>query len=332
MKVIIVMLFFISSLLSGEPEKGFMDIEAFKKITNEINIEEVLRDTSDYLDSLSSKDLNITGITSKLNNFADNALYKLKEKVRYFNVHKAQSVTYEVRVTTKKDIHSSGSAVALSSDGKLITAYHNIASYKSIQVVNSKGQSYPVKLGKVSVEHDLVYLYIDAENIPYAKAATKAYLGQDIYILSYDNLLLTGITSQIKENNIILNVEARKGTSGGGVFNSNNELVSILISKDVLDKTSTSVKPTVFHQVTEDYEVAKGVQRDANKYDTNYCYNKDDSKVWREHAKSKDLKIQELHALFKGLCNKVENRDISADEAQFIFESARYRLLEKSSD
>jgi S1-C subfamily serine protease len=247
-----------------------------------------------------------------------------------FNVKKAQLVTYEVRVKTKKGISGSGTAIALSSTGKLITAYHNIDSYESIIVIDSESNEYNATIGHISTENDLAYLYIDTKAKPFVTFANEVELGEDIFILSYDDLLLKGIVSKNNPNSIILNVEAQKGTSGGGVFNSKNELVAILLQKDYLDKTSYAVKPNMFKNITQNFIYKKELLNlDSNNYDNSYCYDKNDLKVWAKYAKSKDPKIQEFHAIFLGLCKKVEDRDLTTEEAQFIFEQSRTRLFGK---
>ena len=329
MKKVLLILLINLSLYSNETNtnQDLINFEAAQKYIEEIDFREKIRTAADCIDAISTKDLNVTGITNKLTNISNSTLHILSDKLSYFNVKKAQSVTYEVRVTTTKGVHSSGTAIALTSDGTLITTYHNIASYKTLEVIDHKGQRHPAKVGKVSAEHDLAYIHIDAKDIAYARVADASYLGQDIYILSHNNFLLTGIASELKPDAIVLNVEVRKGTSGAGVFNKNNELISILISKDTLHKTSRSIRPHTFKQVTDSYTNQKATHKDINDYDTSFCYNKDASEVWKEYTKSKDLRRQEIHALFKGLCNKVENRDLTSDEAQFIFESARHRLF-----
>ncbi len=245
-----------------------------------------------------------------------------------FNVKKAQEVTYEVKVTTLDNKVSSGTAIALSSDGKLITAYHNIDAYKIITIVDFRGKEYSATVGKISVKNDLAYLYIDVTQIPYVKLANDLSLGDDVYMLSYDNLLLKGIISQNKINTVIVNVEINKGASGGGVFNNKNELIAILLNKDLLDKTSLAVKPSLFNSIAESFKYKKELLKiGSNNYNNSYCYNKEELKIWEKYAKSDDIAIQELHAIFIGLCKKVEKRDLTTESAQFIFESARSRLI-----
>ncbi|MFT5662164.1 MAG: hypothetical protein ACI9TV_002812 [Sulfurimonas sp.] len=303
--------------------------ESFSK-ENEINITELLRSTADYLDDFSAKDLNITSITNKLNSITDDTLQKLSAKLSYFNVEKVQSVTYEVKVTTKKGIEASVTAVALTSYGTLVTAYHNVEAYKKITVVDYQGKKYSATIGKISAENDLAYLHIKAKNIPFTTLANHTLLGEEIYLLSYESLLLEGIVSQIKPNNIIINIEAKKGTSGGGVFNNSNELVSILIRKDIVDKTSSSVRHNAFHSIVENFQYKDEMKNPyGNDYDNSYCYNEDDLKIWNQYAKSYDFRTQEMHALFIGLCKKMKNKDLTTEQAEFIFESSRVRLFGK---
>ena len=258
-----------------------------------------------------------------------NILNANKVQQNIFNPQQAQTITYKVKVTDDNNQIVLGTAVSLSSDGKLITAYHVIDTQKNITVINNKGISYKAKLGKVSLKNDLAYLYIDAKNIPFVKLANKTVLGENIYILSYDNLLLKGIVSKNNKKNIIVNLDTKEGTSGGGVFNKNNELIAILLNEDILTKTSYAVKPIMFKEINETFLHEKKMLSRSNNYDTSYCENKDDLKVWAKIAKSDNLKIQEYHALFIGLCKKVKNHDLTTDEAQVIFENAKKRLFNK---
>ncbi len=249
---------------------------------------------------------------------------------KQFNIKQAQSVTYEVKITNDNNISGSGTAVAISSDGTLITAYHNIETYKSIKVIDNNSKEYAARVGNISVDNDLAYLYIDAKNIPYAKLSNELELGKDIYMLSYENLLLAGIVSQIKQNGIVLNIEAKRGTSGGGIFNEKNELVAVLLRKDILDKTSFATIPKMFTTITQKYKAKEELLNlDSNNYDYSFCEDEDELIIWNKYAKSKDPRIQEYHALFLGLCEKVKNRDLTTEHAQFIFEHTRIRLFGK---
>ena len=304
--------------------------ENIKASAKNIDTDKIIQDSSDYIDS----------INTQANRDKAAALYESSKQelsaltsnmscsFNKFNVKKAQIVTYEVRVVTKDNVRGSGTAIALTGSGKLVTAYHNIDSYKSIIVIDSEAKEYNATVGKISIKNDLAYLYIDVKDKPFVTLAKDTELGEDIHLLSYENLLLKGILSQDKPKSVILNVEAKKGTSGGGIFNDKNELVAILLHKDYLDKTSYAVKPILFNEITQDFIYKKELLNlDSNNYDNSYCYDKDDLKIWAKNAKSKDPKIQEFHALFLGLCKKVENKDMTTEEAQFIFEQTRVRLF-----
>ena len=304
--------------------------ESIKNTAKNIDTDKLIKDSSDYVDSINTKENRDKALIiyesskKKLSELTSNISCSFNK----FNVKKAQQVTYEVRVKTKKGITGSGTAIALSSTGKLVTAYHNIDSYKSILVIDSESNEYNATVGHISIKNDLAYLYIDTKNKPFVSIAKDTKLGDDLYLLSYDNLLLKGIVSKNNINDITLNVEAKKGTSGGGVFNDKNELVAILLRKDYLDKTSYAVKPNTFKNITQNFVYKKELLNfDSNNYDNAYCYNEDDLKIWAKYAKSKDPKVQEYHALFLGLCKKVEDRDLTTEEAQFIFESTRTRLF-----
>ena len=64
-------------------------------------------------------------------------------------------------------------------------------------------------------------------------------------------------------------------------------------------------------------------------YDTSYCHDKTELARWQmlnlKHPK--DHNIQTLHALWIGLCQKVEKKEITTNMAQEIFEKARSSVI-----
>lgn len=189
---------------------------------------------------------------------------------------------------------------------------------------------YDVKIGKISIENDLAYLYINAHNIPYATIAKDTQLGENVITLSYDNLLLNSMVSKILKKGILINIESKKGTSGGGIFNSDNELIAILLNTDALAKTSFATSTNIFNEITQDYLNKKELlNQDSDNYDISFCEDEDQLKIWKRHSKAKDIRVQEFHAIFVGLCTKVKNRDLTTESAQYIFEHAQVRLLWK---
>ena len=248
----------------------------------------------------------------------------------FFDVKQAQVITYRVEVLTNNDERNYGTAVALSSDGKLITAFHVIDDYKSINLIAHSGKEYNATIGNVSQKNDLAFLHIDAKDIPYAQLTGQKRLGQRVYILSYDDILLSADIAQIKSTGIVLNLDTKPGTSGGGVFDEKNNLVAILLREDILHDTSFAVSVDQLSSVKEPYRVYvdKNALAVSKNYNTAYCHDEHDLVIWNKLAKSSNLKVQELHALFLGLCTKVEQHDLTTDQAQLIFENAKKRLLQ----
>jgi len=115
--------------------------------------------------------------------------------------------------------------------------------------------------------------------------------------------LLKGIISKNNKESIVINVEAEKGMSGGGVFNANNKLVAILLNKDYLNKTSYAVKTDQFITMSKKFVYKKSFLDlgKSNNYDNSYCYDKHELGIWAQFSKSSNPNTQELHALFLGL-------------------------------
>ncbi|MBC8237223.1 MAG: trypsin-like peptidase domain-containing protein [Helicobacteraceae bacterium] len=247
------------------------------------------------------------------------------------DIEKLKQVTYQLKIQTEDNTISVATAVALSRNGKLVTAYHNIDAAKSIVAVDYKGAEYNVKLGEVSVENNLAYLYAEVKNIDFAKISLQKNIpGDKVFILNAKNFLLEAMVSKIKNNVLIINTEFEKDTSGAGVFNARNELVAIALSKDVIINTLSARPVNVFKEIKNTYQKKpEALSFDNSDYDTSDCENEDNLAIWNKHAKSSDLYIQELHALFLGLCQKINHRDLTTDEAQIIYESNYKRLFRK---
>ncbi len=332
MRHLIIILLFALSLAAQENNTTSTDycnnLMAYSK---DINTSKLLNASKEYLQHIDSKENRekLKALYTQASNKIRSTTSDIACSFHKFNVKAAQAVTYTVKVTTKDNKTGYGTAVAISSNGKLVTAYHNIDSYKQIIVLSQDHQQYSVKVGKISIKNDLAYLYIDAKEIPYVKMAKKTQLGEDVYILGYENLLLKGIISKNNKDSIIINVEVEKGMSGGGVFNEKNELVAILLDKDYLDKTSYAVKTNQFTTISKKFAYKKRLLNlgKSNNYDNSYCYDKHELSIWNKYAKSSNPNIQELHAIFLGLCQKVGNRDLTTEEAQYIFSRARKRLI-----
>ena len=160
------------------------------------------------------------------------------------------------------------------------------------------------------------------------KPAQEIALGDEIYSYSHEKILLKGIISQNRKDDFMLSVDSKEGMSGQGVFNNKNELVGIVLGKDYLEQSAYAARVDNFDNINEAFSYKDSITNASNKnYDTSYCEDEEDLEIWNSLAKSDNFKIQELHALFLGLCEKVKNRDLTTDKAQVIFENSRQRLL-----
>ena len=330
MKKILLLLFATLTLHASTPKDTNTTINYLEKVTQTIDSEKLLEEGSEYIQSIKShvtkeKALKLyEDSISNVEEYTSNIATMLSK----FSVEKAKLVTYDVQVKKSANEFASGTAVAISSDGQLITAHHVVNNFESISVINSKGERFNAEIGKVSVADDLAYLHIKANKIAYAPIQQKGSLGDDIYVLSHKNLLLKGIIAQDNEAQYKINVEVPVGASGSGLYNNKNELLGIVLSADILNNISLASKANIFSNINEPYKPSEQKPLfQSDNYDTSHCDDLHDLKIWSAHAKSPKIEVQELHALFIGLCQKVKNRDLTTDVAQLIFERARERLL-----
>lgn len=140
-----------------------------------------------------------------------------KAKSRSIDVDKLKQITYKLNIQAVDGQEYLGSAVALSKDGKLVTAYHNVDSVKNIVATDYKGNEHNATLGKISVNNDLAYIYIEVNDIPFAQLSSKEEkLADEVYILNAKHRLNKGMLSKIDKHGVVLNIEITKGTSGAG--------------------------------------------------------------------------------------------------------------------
>jgi len=114
------------------------------------------------------------------------------------------------------------------------------------------------------------------------------------------------------------------GVSGAGVFNEHSELIGI-ISRSGVNLPITYAAPiTAFDKVQDAFIYKKPLSTDSDNYDVSYCTEKKTLETWKKISQSTDLRmLQELHAIFLGLCAKVGRHDITTDEANYLFYGIR---------
>ena len=319
MKQLLIILLLLSSVYSRDFKQEILDIEFIETLVKELDTDELIKIGEEYIDSVSletDKDKaseKAQEIQDKIQEMAEKTFKTMKSKVRHLNVEEARNITYEVKVLTQEDGVLHGTAVALSRDGKLITRYSTIDRYKEIIIIDSRRNAYTPKVGKISRENDLAYLYINVMNIPYVSTAGRVEKGEKLYSLNYEGILLSGVAVNIKENTVNFNTSAKNARVEGGIFNDGNQLISFHNSR-----------PRAFKSIKEEfkYQALK-----SKPYDIAYCNKENDLRIWEANRNSKDLNVQEFHALFVGLCQKVENKDLTRQEARGIFEKSRSRIF-----
>lgn len=140
-----------------------------------------------------------------------------------------------------------GSGVILSEDGYIVTNNHVIDSASTIKVRLSDGTSYPAELIGSDSRTDIAILKIDATGLASATLgdSTQLIVGQPVVAIGnpLGNLggsVTDGIISAL-DRELILSNEHRNllqtnaainpGNSGGGLFNSQGELIGIVVAK-----------------------------------------------------------------------------------------------------
>jgi len=68
----------------------------------------------------------------------------------------------------------------------------------------------------------------------------------------------------------------------------------------------------------------------ADTYDTSYCHGEEEQ-VWNNIIKNDpyNMSVQELHAIWLGLCIKVEKHQLTTNQAEDIFHKAKNKVIEQ---
>jgi hypothetical protein len=234
---------------------------------------------------------------------------------------------FNVEVTTIVNSYSFGSAVLISNKGNFVTAYHVISDAKTIEVIDKTGKRHSAAIGKVSIEDDLAYLHINNFYNEAVHMDTNISWSEDIYSLSGKGLLLKGIISG-KDEKIILNYKVPQGNSGGGVFNKKGNLIAIISKSSINGGITYATTVNNFKNITSDFEYKKSINLKSNNHDYSYCSTSKTLNTWKNLTESDDIQMHTLHAIFLGLCEKVKRKDLTTEEADYIFLLNRKRLFD----
>lgn len=146
-------------------------------------------------------------------------------------------------------VKGAGSGVIITTDGYIITNHHVIEGASSIKVTLRDGEtSYEAKLVGSDKEQDIALLKVDQTGLHAATFGDSSKLNVGDYVVAIGNPLgklggtvTDGIISAlarevtIENNNMTLlqtNAQISPGNSGGGLFNSNGDLIGIVNAKD----------------------------------------------------------------------------------------------------
>lgn len=146
-------------------------------------------------------------------------------------------------------VQGAGSGVIISEDGYIITNHHVIEDANSVTVTLRDGKtSYTAAVIGSDSENDIALLKVDAKGLTPATFGESSKLAVGDYVVAIGNPLgqlggtvTDGIISALARDVVIegknmtllqTNAQISPGNSGGGLFNSNGELVGIVNAKD----------------------------------------------------------------------------------------------------
>lgn len=242
-----------------------------------------------------------------------------------FDLKTAQLSTVEVRVNTIANTYDTGSAVYLGNN-RYLSAYHVIEDAHTLNLV-VHNKTHRGKIKQVSAGHDLAVIESNIQGVKPVKISDRLRAGEPIYVLSSKGLLLQGHVAKITYNEAILSMIVPTGTSGGGVFNQNNELLGIISRSDISQGLTYMTRITALPQVKDRFENKPSIDRNSKHYDYGYCTDPQTLKTWKNVTKEGDVNMHGLHALFLGLCEKVKRHEMTTEEANFFFLKTKKELF-----
>ncbi len=142
-------------------------------------------------------------------------------------------------------IHFGATGFMLTKDGYVVTNYHVVNGADSIQLQNSKGQTYKAQIIHSDREKDLAILYINDSNfkslksVPYTFKKSKSDLGEDIYTLGfprdeavYGQGYLSSNTGYAGDTIAYqISIPVNPGNSGGPVLDNQGNIIGIISGK-----------------------------------------------------------------------------------------------------
>ena len=146
-----------------------------------------------------------------------------------------------------------GSGIIISEDGYIVTNFHVIDGASSIQLRFNNGEIYQglVYIAGYDYVNDIVIIKINKNNLSFANILSAKAPSPGDYVLaigSPDGILNVASVGTIDETTsyvISSTTKISQGSSGGGLFNSNKDLIGITTATTNLD-TSLSIPISLF--------------------------------------------------------------------------------------
>lgn len=147
--------------------------------------------------------------------------------------------------TSNNIMHFGATGFMLTKDGYVVTNYHVVNGADSIQLQNSKGQTYKAQIIHTDKEKDLAILYINDANfkalksVPYTFKKSKSDLGEDIYTIGfprdeavYGQGYLSSNTGYAGDTIAYqISIPVNPGNSGGPVLDNQGNIIGIISGK-----------------------------------------------------------------------------------------------------
>jgi hypothetical protein len=164
---------------------------------------------------------------------------------------------------------SSGSGVAITPDGLILTAAHVVSGSTHVDVVTSSGKK-SAQIVQLDAANDLALLKCDGQFQPIPIRSSKAIeLGQTVFTIGYPHIDLQGVSPKMTKGEISslkgyqddprewqISVPIQGGNSGGPLFDEEGNLIGVVQSKlnaIKMANTTGDVPENVGYAIKSDY-------------------------------------------------------------------------------
>ena len=229
-----------------------------KSITATTNGEVVTATTAEGKES----DLKIVESTTVKNGTTTNSIQDVVAKVKNAVVEITTEATSYSSFYGQYVVQGAGSGVIISEDGYILTNHHVIENANQITVTLTDNKSYTAELIGSDETFDVALLKIDAKDLTVATFGSSGDLevGETSIVIGnplgkLGGTVTAGIISALNRNITIdgqsmelLQTDAaiNPGNSGGGLFDSNGNLVGIVVAKSIQTTDGTYVESIGF--------------------------------------------------------------------------------------